>query len=121
MGFRVRDSVRLHPEFHTVREDAQYSLMHCEMDGKLLRLNGFGLKARPVGKEPGGLQAIMSPFGRQQAEVANWEYLMERYGRFIRAWAEDRPHPALKRSPEHRVYPLEVYPKGSASYKVEHA
>lgn len=106
MAFRVRDCMRLAPEFHSTMEDIQYSLMHCELDGKLLRLNGLGLKARPYGKEPGGLQTFMSPTGRQQSDARNKAYLYRRYGRFIRAWPEGKPHPALRRSPEHEVHPL---------------
>lgn len=47
MAFRVRDGVRLHPEYHEIKEDVQYSLMHCELDDKVLRLNGLGVKAKP--------------------------------------------------------------------------
>lgn len=44
MAFRVRDEVRLHPEYHEIKEDVQYSLIHCELDDKALRLNGLGVK-----------------------------------------------------------------------------
>lgn len=50
MAFRVRDGVRLHPQYHEIKEDVQYSLIHCDLDDKLLRLNGLGLKAKPYGE-----------------------------------------------------------------------
>lgn len=50
MAFRVRDGVRLHPQYHEIKEDVQYSLIHCDLDDKLLRLNSLGLKAKPYGE-----------------------------------------------------------------------
>lgn len=107
MAFRTRKGVQLHDEFNDLREDVQYSLMHCDVDEKVLRLNGVGLKARPYGKEPGGLQTHMTRDKRNERDQVNKEFLMGRYAKFIRSWEDHRPHPALKKSPDHKVHPLE--------------
>lgn len=107
MAFRVRDIMRLNRNFNQTREDVQYSLMHCAFDGQVLRINGVGLKARPYGKEPGGLQSHMTSAQRAEVEQANREYLMREYGDLIRSWPEDKPHPSMKRSRGHLVQPLQ--------------
>lgn len=106
MAFRVRDEVRLHPGFNQVKEDVQYSLMHCEMDGKNLRLNGVGLKAKPYKTEPGGLQSHYDAAERVMWGRVNYGYLSLRYSRFISAWKEDGPHPRMARSTQHKVRQL---------------
>lgn len=103
MAFRVREGLRLHPQFHEVKEDVQYSLMHCEHDGKNLRLNSVSVKPKPYFKEPGGLQTHMSSLQRKEVGRINVEYLAARYGQFIRKWTVDDPHPQLKRSLQHFV------------------
>jgi hypothetical protein len=106
MAFRVRDGVRLHPEFHQVKEDVQYALMHCERDNKVLRINSMGLKAKPYFKERGGLQTHMSQAERAAVGVVNQEYLRRRYARYISKWEHKDPHPRMARSPQHKVYDL---------------
>jgi hypothetical protein len=103
MAFRVRDGLRLHPQFHEVKEDVQFSLMHCEHDGKVLRFNGLSVKPKSYFKEPGGLQTSMTSAQRKEAGRVNFEYLAERYGKFIRKWTVNDPHPQMKRSPQHYV------------------
>eukprot|EP00775_Hariotina_reticulata_P009248 gene9248-9414_t len=108
MGFRVRAGLRLEEHCNDILEDAQYSLMHCEVDNKVLRLNGIGLKARPYGKEPGGLQAVMDRQERQARASHNKMYLLMKYGKFIRDWSGHRPHPSMCRSPQHQAIPLDL-------------
>jgi hypothetical protein len=59
-----------------------------------------------AGKEPGGLQTHLNPAKREALAQANREYLMTRYGKFIRAWDSHDPHPSMRRSPRHSVRPL---------------
>jgi hypothetical protein len=81
MGFRVRGGLRLEEHCSDILEDAQYSLMHCEADNKVLRLNGIGLKARPYGKEPGGLQSVMDQQQRKERTRSNRMHLLKKYGK----------------------------------------
>ena len=109
MAFRVRDGVRLDPnQQNEVCEDVQYSLIHCEVDGQVLRLNGVGLKVRPYKKEPGGLQSVYSQAQRAEKSKKNKAWLLGRYGEFISDWSDGKPHPRLRRSPKHAATPLEL-------------
>lgn len=108
MGFRVRDEVRLNPEHDDILEDVQYSLLHCKLDGKVLRINGIGLKASPYGKEPGGMQSVLYAAKRAERVQINRNWLMNEYGRYICRWTEDMPHPRVRRSPKHTVAPLQL-------------
>jgi hypothetical protein len=101
MGFRVRHDMQLNPEHDDILEDVQYSLMHCHRDGKVLRINGIGLKASPYGKEPGGMQAVLAAAARDVRVRANREYLKREFGQYIRQWEEGMPHPKMRRSKQH--------------------
>jgi hypothetical protein len=108
MGFRVRQDMQLNPAHDDILEDVQYSLMHCHRDGKVLRINGIGLKASPYGKEPGGMQSVLVAAARDARVRANREYLIQRYGQYILRWVEGMPHPTIRRSKQHRVWDLQL-------------
>ena len=109
MAFRVRDGIRLDPnQQNEVCEDVQYSLLHCEVDGRVLRVNGVGVKVRPYNKEPGGLQSVYSEGQRAEMAKKNRAWLLSRYGRFISEWLDSKPHPRLRQSPEHAVTAVEL-------------
>jgi hypothetical protein len=108
MGFRIRNEIQLNPEHDDILEDVQLSLMHCHKDGKVLRINGIGLKASPYGKEPGGMQSVLVSDARLRRVRANREYLMREYGQYVQRWEEGMPHPKMRRSKQHMCWPLEL-------------
>jgi hypothetical protein len=109
MAFRVRDGIRLDPDQQNeVCEDVQYSLIHCDIDGSVLRLNGVGVKVRPCKKEPGVLQSVYSTSERAEKSKKNKAWLMRRYRDYISDWPDTKPHPRLRRSPNHAAVPLEL-------------
>ncbi|KAF6251352.1 hypothetical protein COO60DRAFT_1645123 [Scenedesmus sp. NREL 46B-D3] len=99
MGFRVWQDLQLNPAHDDILEDVQYSLMHCHNDGKVLRINGIGLKASPYGKEPGGMQSVLVASAKQARMSDNREYLMRQYGQYVLNFASWLPkHAAVVRS-----------------------
>lgn len=106
MGFRVRQDLQLNPAHDDILEDVHYSLMHCHNDGKVLRINGIGLKASPYGKEPGGMQSVLVASAKQARMSDNREYLMRQCGQYVLKWEEGMPHPKMRRSKQHMVRPL---------------